>query len=349
MRFRCIERGNRAVSHSFGEALDWFWPDWVGWPGRDGGNRPRQWCCCPGDGTPIPRTSAASACTLNAPKPPPRHPNHRRKTHIHPSSTSIISPSLRLCSVLPAAGPPPLDSPRLSHQYSLQLQICLHRLKRPPMWQRLNTGAHKAGTSRPVSPKDVRTHVHTLDPIGSPRTHNKQLSVPPGLKQQAVMRTGAPKWRCHLSSYCCRNNVRDACCASLTSLHELIFPLLLSFFMSPSFTYLSPWLCACDLLPAAWGNASVRSSAGRKSFIRFLNWCGEIIAKGIACYWNTLQTFESSLRRCWCNSCHFPFLTCLKMLQFHHPTWTVTKTPAMRYRIYDSIQYIWSNIDTSFL
>lgn len=60
-----------------------------GWTGGGRVNRPRQWCCCLGDGprTSIPRTSATSPCTLN--------PNHsptslQKHTHTHTTHTPIL-------------------------------------------------------------------------------------------------------------------------------------------------------------------------------------------------------------------------------------------------------------------
>lgn len=52
----------------FRQALNWFWPDWVGEQAQDQVNRPRQWSRCRGDGlkNPVPRTTAASPCSLKS-------------------------------------------------------------------------------------------------------------------------------------------------------------------------------------------------------------------------------------------------------------------------------------------
>lgn len=73
-----------------------------GWTVGDRVNRPRQWCCCLGEGPKNPdrpdnwRQSQYSQLLPRSPKK-----KNTPYTHMHPSSTSIISPSFRLWVQLP--------------------------------------------------------------------------------------------------------------------------------------------------------------------------------------------------------------------------------------------------------
>lgn len=134
-----------------------------GWTGGGRVNRPRQWCCCLGDGprTPIPRNSAAS----------PLNPNH--SPHI-PAEKNTRAPILHFYyfSIFQTVGvpsaaaqPPPPPAPHPFHPV-LQLQSCLHRLERQPVWPQLNTSTYTNTQTVPCKQNStsypINTHVHPL-------------------------------------------------------------------------------------------------------------------------------------------------------------------------------------------
>lgn len=143
---------NRAGSYGchwnlFKKALNWFWPDWVG---EQAGI---EWIDPDNDAVALVTDRGPWSPGLLPPvlvlwTPTPQRPPITTETHIHPSSTSIISPSFRLW-VYYQLQVPPLHA-------VLQLQSCLHRLKRQPIWQQLNTSTHTRHTHT------CHTHTRTV-------------------------------------------------------------------------------------------------------------------------------------------------------------------------------------------